>query len=303
MVAMSSLLVIVGPTAVGKTEAGIRVARAIGGEIVSADSRQVYRGMDIGTAKPTRAQREEVPHHLTDLAAPDERYNAGRFCRDALAVIDDIRGRGRRPVVVGGCGLYVRALLDGFSPVPEVASEVRVSVRSEAADVEGVALHDRLRVVDPVCASRVCPSDRQRIVRALEVFEGTGEPLSSWQARPREGGYPGGAVMVGLRMDREGLYRRIEERTDRMFAEGLVEEVEALRRMGYRPETSALGTFGYREVFDHIEGRMPLAEAVRRVQQETRRYAKRQMTWFRGESRVRWVETESPDVVERILDC
>ena len=294
------LLVIVGPTATGKTETGIRVARRVGGEIISADSRQVYRGMDIGTAKPTRAQREEVPHHLTDMAVPDERYNAGRFCRDALAAIADIRGRGRRPLVVGGCGLYVRALLDGFSPVPEVAQEVRARVRAEADGMEAGALHARLRGVDPVCAGRVCPSDRQRIVRALEVYEGTGEPLSSWQARPREGAYPGAAGVVGLRMDREALYRRIEERTGRMFAEGLVAEVAALRGMGYRPETSALGTFGYREVCEHIAGRISLAEAIRRVQQETRRYAKRQMTWFRGEPRIHWVEATEPDLVDRI---
>ncbi len=299
---MSPLLVVVGPTATGKTEAGIRVARLLNGEIISADSRQVYRHMDIGTAKPTRAQREEASHHLIDLVDPDEDYNAGRFSRDALRVIADVRARGRRPVVVGGCGLYVRALLDGFSPVPEVDARVRERIRAEAARSETVDLHRRLRAVDPLSGDRIRPSDRQRMVRALEVYEATGEPLSSWQARPREGGIGESAVVVGLRMERTALYERIEARTERMISEGLVGEVEGLRRMGYRPEGSALGTFGYREVFAYLEGKIPLAEAVRVIQQETRRYAKRQMTWFRGDRRVRWVEALSPDVAGEIIE-
>lgn len=295
------LLVIVGPTGVGKTEAGIRVARLLNGEVLSADSRQVYRHMDIGTAKPTRAQRAEAPHHLIDLVDPDEGYSAGRFSRDAVRVIAEVRARGRRPIVVGGCGLYVRALLEGFSPVPEVDGGVRERVRAEAARVGAEALHRRLREVDPSSAGRIRPSDRQRIVRALEVYEATGEPMSSWQARPREGGIGEGAVVVGLRMERTALYARIEKRVERMISEGLVEEVERLRGMGYRPEGSALGTFGYREVFAHLEGEMPLAEVVRAIQQETRRYAKRQMTWFRGEGRVRWVDALSPDVAGEIV--
>ncbi len=296
------LIVIVGPTAAGKTEAGIQVALRVGGEVISADSRQVYRGMDIGTAKPSREDRERVPHHLIDVVGPEERYNAGRFSREAQAAIDDIVERGRCPVVVGGCGFYVRALLDGFSPTPEVGPEARARIRAEAVGVATGSLHARLERADPVCAGRISPSDRQRILRALEVFEETGEPLSSWQARPREGGYSGGAVIVALRWDRETLYRRIEERTDRMFEDGLVEEVAGLRRLGYLPEGTALGTFGYREVFDHLEGRSSLEETRLAVQRETRRYAKRQMTWFRGEPRVRWLEGTAPDLMERILD-
>jgi tRNA dimethylallyltransferase len=295
------LLVILGPTASGKTALGIRVAQAIGGEILSADSRQIYRHMDIGTAKPTAAERNRIPHHMIDLIPPDGRYSAGRFAREALETIRSIRARGRRPVVVGGSGLYLEALVDGIAAMPEVPEPIRIRIRGEMERLGPEAMHGRLREIDPRAADRIMPSDRQRIARALEIFDGTGEPISVWQARPKEGKYPGKVLLLGLRLNRDALYRRINERTESMVAEGLVEEVDGLRQMGYRPESSALGTFGYRQIFAHLEGEVTLAQAVEQTQRETRRYAKRQITWFRSEPRVKWMDAGDPDLAEVLL--
>ena len=292
---------ITGPTASGKTDLAIRVALKLDGEIVSADSRQVYRHMDIGTSKPGLAQRKQVPHHLLDLVNPDEVYSAGRFQRDAIAAISNVRNRGHRPIVVGGCGLYIRSLLNGLSPVPPVPPEVRARVRGEARRSGPAALFSRLKSVDSESARRIRPADRQRIVRALAVYEASGRPLSYWQARPREGGHTGRAQVIGLRVEREELYRRIDARARRMLAQGLVDEVEVLIRMGYAPEGSALGTFGYREIVGHLRGEIGLEEAIRGIQQQTRRYAKRQLTWFRGEPRIQWVDALGSEPEQEIL--
>ena len=299
---MAPLLVITGPTATGKTEVGIRIAGPLDGEIVSADSRQIYRHMDIGTAKPTPSQRQMVPHHLIDFVDPCDRYNAGRFRRDALSAIGDVEARGRLPIVVGGCGLYIRSLLDGLSPIPDVNATVRERIRAEAKSDLAI-LFKRLQEVDPIIAKRIHPTDRQRIVRGLEIYEVTGEPLSFWQTKPRKGKFEGESVVLGLRMEMSDLYERIEDRAERMVQQGLVEETIRLRNVGYLPENSAVGTFGYREVFAFLEGKIPLAEAVRRIQKESRRYAKRQMTWLRGERRVRWLNASSPNLVSEILSA
>ncbi|MDP6779352.1 MAG: tRNA (adenosine(37)-N6)-dimethylallyltransferase MiaA [Candidatus Latescibacteria bacterium] len=294
------VIVLAGPTASGKTAVGIRLAKALGAEIVSADARQIYRFMDIGTAKPTPEERAEAPHHMVDVADPDEDYSAGRYAREAAAVIDDIRGRGRLPIVVGGSGLYLRALLDGFSPMPEVPASVRDRLLGEAqSDLPG--LYARLVEVDPASAERYHPNDTQRVVRALEVYESSGERLSDLQDRPPERGPGWTARWFGLDMDRAELYQRIDRRADLMVEAGLLEEVRSLRERGYGRGLNALNTFGYREIFGFLDGRFGLGEATDLIKAGTRRYAKRQLTWFRADDRLKWFDPIAQDPAAEIL--
>jgi tRNA dimethylallyltransferase len=294
------VLILAGPTASGKTGVGIRLAQAIGGEIVSADARQIYIGMDIGTAKPTAEQQRQAPHHLIDVIAPDEDYSAGRFAREATAAIGQIHERGRRAVLVGGSGLYLKALVDGFSPMPPVPGAIREDLKALAAvDLEG--LHRRLAEVDPAAADRIHPNDTQRIVRALEVYESSGQRLSDLQTRPPETPCPWKARWFGLNPPRPELYARIDRRVDEMLGAGLVDEVRELRKAGFGPELNALKTFGYREIFDYLNGAASLASAAADIKQATRRYAKRQFTWFRRERRMAWLDPGEGDAAAVIL--
>lgn len=289
-----------GPTASGKTRAGIGLARALDGEVISADARQVYRYMDIGTAKPTAEEQAAAPHHMVDVVDPDEPYSAGRYAREAAAAVGGVLARGRVPILVGGSGFYLAALLDGFSPIPEVPQEIRDRLQKEA-EAGLPALYGRLQEVDPEAARRLPPGDTQRIVRALEVYEATGERLSFFQKRPRVRVGDWRARWFGLNMDRMLLYRRIERRVDRMLEAGLVGEVARLQELGYGPWLNALNTFGYREIFAYLDGEMSLDAAVAEIKQGTRRYAKRQLTWFRRERRIVWVDPTEEDAVRTIL--
>lgn len=282
-------MVVAGPTASGKTALGIDLAQRLDGEIISADARQVYQYMDIGTAKPTAEERAAVPHHLIDFVDPAESYNAGQFALDAADVISDLQKRGKLPIVVGGAGLYIRALLDGFSPMPEIPNDIRERLQKEAEAHLG-DMYGRLGRVDPEWADKVQPSDRQRIVRGLEVFEASGTPLSEHQKRSPEPPGNWTASWFGLMWDREILYERINTRACQMFADGLVDEVKCLQEKGYSSDLNALNTFGYREVFEYLAGEVSQEQALADLQQGTRRYAKRQMTWFRGEARMQWVD-------------
>lgn len=293
-------LVIVGPTGVGKTRLSLAIAERMAAEIVSADSRQVYRYMDIGTCKPSPGERSRTVHHLIDVVDPDEEYDAGTYARQARQAVMGIVGRGMVPLIVGGSGLYVRALLYGFFE-PEIRdAAVRRALKARVAREGSLSLFAELERVDPQTAQRVHPHDAQRIVRALEVFEATGRRLSAWQEFPPR---PLGVKMLvlGLLRPREELYARIEARVDGMMGAGLLGEVEGLVARGYTAQLNALQTVGYREMLAHLEGEYDLAEAVRLIKRNSRRYAKRQMTWFGRDPGIRWL-SGSADEVEALAE-
>jgi tRNA dimethylallyltransferase len=282
---------IVGPTAVGKTEVSILVAERLRAEIISADSRQVYRYMDIGTAKPSAEERRRVPHHMIDIVDPDVDYNAGDYGREAGLAIEEVRGRGLVPLVVGGSGLYVRALVEGFCPGPRADEGLRERLRKEAERDGTVRLHERLARVDPGAAAKIHPNDEQRLVRALEVYELTGRRLSDLQQKGREERAVT-QMPVGLERKRSDLYRRIGERVRGMLLRGLVEEVRGLIARGYGAELNSMRALGYREIIRHLEGELSLEEAVALLVRNTKAFARRQMTWFRAMPDVEWIELE-----------
>ncbi len=281
------VVVLAGPTAVGKTAAALELAEAVGAEIVNADSMQVYRELDIGTAKPTPAERARVRHHLVDVAAPDAPYDAARYAQEARAVIADLHRRRVRPLVVGGTGLYIKALLGGLFRQGGSVQEVRRRLAQELADRGLTGLRERLASLDPATARRLAPGDTYRILRALEVVEATGRPLSALHAAHRFQDRPYEAMILGLVLPREELYRRIDDRVEAMLAAGWLEEVRGLLKR-YPPEIKPLKALGYRHLVAVLQGRLSLSEAVGQIQRETRRYAKRQLTWFRADPEMHW---------------
>jgi tRNA dimethylallyltransferase len=297
------LLVIAGPTGVGKTAAAVALAAAIPIEVVSADSRQVYRGMDIGTAKPTPPERAAVAHHLIDVTEPDDRYHAARFARDARAAIDAIRSRGRLPVVVGGTGLYIRALVRGLDPAPPADPALRRELY-ELAAVEGGALHARLAREAPELADRLHPNDHVRIVRALELLR-AGAPVGPAQRRWRDAPEAqDDVVYVGLTLPRAVLAERLRSRAASMIAQGLEREVEGLLARGCDPSLPAMQGIGYREMVAVLRGEIDEAEALRRMQRDTVRYAKRQWTWFARERDIQWLDVAmcgGPTGIARVI--
>ncbi len=286
------LIVLAGPTASGKTGAALALARRFPLEIVNADSMQVYRGMDIGTAKPTPEERREIPHHLIDVAAPDEEYSAGRFVAEAEEAIREIVARGRVPLVVGGTGLYLRALRQGLDPLPSNAT-VRSGLLRRWEAEGGAALHAELSRIDPGAAGKIHPADRVRVVRALEIAAVSGRPPSavrvSWGGAGRYR-----ALFLALDPGREALYARIDRRVDVMVAAGLVEEVRGLLAQGFGPGLRSMGALGYRHVVAHLLRGVPLGDAVAAMKRDTRRYAKRQLTWLRREPDARWIAGDPP---------
>ena len=310
-------LVLLGPTASGKTALALAVAPALGAEIVSVDSRQVYRGMDIGTAKPSPEERARVPHHLLDIIDPGEPYSAGRFRDDALAACRDIRARGLHPILAGGTGLYFDALLRGLAPVPPRDDAVRAEIERRA-DREGTeALHAALLAADPPSAARIHPHDRVRLVRALEILALGGPPSAfrTWGGAASgvaggeasaESGVAGGAdaaaggcgaadtVMIGLAWDRARLYERIEARLAAMVRAGFVAEVARLGDAGYGARSPGFRTPGYREILAHLEGRLALPEALAATARATRRLARRQIQWFRPRTGIVWLDGSLP---------
>ncbi len=282
-------LVLVGATGTGKTEVAYHLARDhIRGEIVSADSRLVYRHMDIATAKPSREMMAEVPHHMVDVVEPDARYTCKDFQSDARRAIRDILRRGLTPIVAGGSGLYVKALIDGVFDGPAANDDVRERLTREAGRWGPAGLWERLNEVDPVKAAQVDPANTVRIVRALEVFEITGEKMSDLEKNTDPIDVP--FVKIGLRRDMEDLYRRIDTRVDRMMEEGLLAETKALLDTGYGRSRAFENTIGYRELADHLAGNTTLGDAVDLIKRNTRRFAKRQATWFRKDPDIRWVD-------------
>ena len=279
--------VLVGPTAVGKTAVALDMAEALGAEIVNADSMQVYRHFDIGTAKPTPEERRRVRHHLVDVVEPDEPYDAARYARQARAVIADLNRRGILPLVVGGTGLYIKALLGGLFPQGTAVAEIRRRLSRELAEQGLLALRARLAHLDPPTARRLAAGDTYRILRALEVVEATGRPLSALHAAHGFRDRPYQTLKLGLTLPREELYRRIEARVEAMLAQGWLAEVQGLLSR-YSPEIKPLKALGYRHLAAALEGRLSLEEAVAQIKKETRRYAKRQLTWFKADPEVRW---------------
>ena len=294
------LIIIGGPTAIGKTALALTLAEELGGEIVAADSLQVYRYLDIGTAKPSLEDRQGVPHHLIDVVDPDESFTAKDYEQLALEIIGDISSRGRVPIVVGGTGLYIRALLYGIFPGPGEDPALRSALYREAQELGSEGLHRRLQEVDPEAASKIHPHDLFRIVRALEVYLLTGRPISEHQKNYRRPQLQP-LVYMGLKRKREVLYRLIEERVDRMIEKGLLQEVEGLLRMGYTKALKPMQSLGYRHLIEHLEGIYSLDQAVALFKRDSRRYAKRQMTWFMKEEGIEWAEVEGSNWVKALV--
>jgi tRNA dimethylallyltransferase len=289
---MSKVLFIVGPTGAGKTALSLELAKRNDAEIVSADSRQVYRYMNIGTAKPTPEQLAAVPHHFIDIVNPDEYYSAGQFGSEARRVIADIFARGKLPLVVGGSGLYIRALVDGLFE-PKIADDaVKNALKEEARQGGILAMYEKLQRVDPATAERLHPTDTQRILRALEVYQITDRPFSEYlKIPPQPAEFE--PVFIGLFLERRELYARIEARVDAMLDAGFMEEVKELQQRGYGPHLNALQTVGYKEAFLHLANELSYGEMINLFKQKSRNYAKRQLTWFRNDPRVQWLDLGS----------
>jgi tRNA dimethylallyltransferase len=283
---------IVGPTGAGKSALAMAVAERSNCEIVNADSRQFYRGMDLGTAKPSAEDRRRVPHHLIDVRNPDQSLDVAEFAQLARAAIEEIAARGRNPLVVGGSGLYLRVIRGGIFRGPSASPEIRNRF-AKIAEEQGVPyLHQRLCEFDPESANRIGVNDLYRIVRALEVFELTGETISTHQKRHRFADLGFDTLTIGIEVERKRLYQAIDARFDAMVAAGLVDEVCALIEAGYSPEKPPLSTIGYKQIAAYLRGEMTLAEAIALAKQESRRLAKRQLTWFRREPEIIWLDPE-----------
>ncbi len=289
---MTKLLAIVGPTCSGKSALGLRLASRFKGEIVSADSRQIYKYLDIGTSKPAEEDRRKIPHHFVDVLDPAEEYSAGAFGVDARRRIEEIVGRSHQPILVGGSGLYIKGVIDGFFEGPAKDPEVREQLGEVLKVSGGQALLEMLRKVDPVSASTMEPVKPRRIIRALEVFYVTGRPISEHH-REQVRSLWMECVQMAIEWPRAELYRRIENRVDAMLARGLVEEVKRLQSRGYVRTLNSLNSVGYKEVFDFLEGKSAYDEMVRLIKQNTRRFAKRQLTWFRADKRIRWIKADA----------
>lgn len=293
-------VLLLGPTACGKSALAMRLAREIALEIVSVDSAQVYRGMNIGTAKPSAAERARVAHHLLDLRDPREPYSAADFVRDATLAIGEIRARGRLPLVVGGTMLYAKALRQGLSALPSADREVRARIEARAREIGWPGLHAALARIDPAAAQRLPPNDSQRIQRALEVFELTGVPLSQLQANPQKPALALATIAL-VPTDRAELHRRIERRFDAMLAAGFLDEVLALMARGdLNPDLPSLRAVGYRQAWQHLAQATPFAEFRSAAIAATRQLAKRQITWLRSMKDAVVVDPFAPDAFERL---
>ena len=288
------MVALVGPTAVGKTALSLRLAKEICAEIISVDSVQVFRGLDIGTAKPGSEEQKQARHHLIDVADPDEPFDVADFVRKALGTIRSMRSRGKVPLLVGGGGLYLRSLIEGLAPCPGRDPMVREMLRKISANYGKKTLYDLLAGVDPESASRLHPNDTFRIIRALEVYHQTGEPMSIWQKRHKR--IPGQRLVctkIGLARPREELYERIDSRVSAMLDAGFLEEVKFLLDKGYSHYLKPLQSLGYRHIIRFLKGEVSFDEAVSQLKRDTRRYAKRQLTWFRADPEIRWYHPEA----------
>lgn len=286
------VIVIAGPTCSGKTKLGIALAGQLNSEIISADSRQIYKYLDIGTAKPSAAELAKCKHHFIDLLEPDENYNVSRFEIDSLKIINSLLDRGKIPVVVGGSGLYIRALVDGIFDSVDNDEEYREKLHEDREKFGNDYLYNELKKIDPESSSKMLPQNWKRVMRALEVYHLTGEPISKFQSdHKRELDIK--FIQFGLNWNRERLYYNIENRVDRMMETGLVDEVKKILSLGFSKNINALNTVGYKEIISYLEGEIAIERAVELIKRNTRRFAKRQMTWFNADKRIQWLQTDS----------
>jgi tRNA dimethylallyltransferase len=288
------VVILLGPTGTGKSKLAIQLAEELGGEIISADSMQVYRYMDIGTAKPTIDDQKRVRHHLIDLVAPDQPFHAALYRTLGRKTVDQLFQSKKHIWVVGGTGLYIKTLTQGLFFSPKVEPHVREGLKQEATKKGSNALYERLKKVDPQAAFHLHPNDLFRIIRALEVFDSTGNPITFYREQHRFGERPYVTFKIGLEMNRDALYRRLEERADRMLEKGLLREVEGLMEMGYGPELKPMQSLGYKQMVQYLLKKIGWDEAVRQMKRDTRHYARRQWTWFKADPEIHWRD-ESTD--------
>ena len=303
---LPKICILAGPTAVGKTEISLALARSLCGEIISADSAQVYKYMDIGTAKLKEEEMQGIRHYMIDEVTPDMDFSVAQFREKAELYIRDINDRGKLPIITGGTGLYINSLLNNLDFTDSISDEEYRREMQETAQVKGNEyVHAMLEAVDPASYKRLHPNDLRRVIRALEVYKHTGRPISYFQEESRKQPPRYDFAYITLSMDRRKLYERIEQRVDKMMASGLVEEVEGLIKRGYGRELNSIQALGYKEIADYLHGSVSKDEAVRILKRDTRHYAKRQLTWFRGDKRVNWVDVDSfyrkEAIVENII--
>ncbi len=296
------VIVICGATGIGKTSVGIELAQKSGGEIVSADSMQIYRYMDIGTAKPTPAELAQVPHHMIDIVDPAEDYDAVQFARQARDRVADIVKRGLVPFIVGGTGLYIKALLHGLFQSRPVDPRIRSRLKQEAEENGSQTLHERLQQLDPDTAGRLHPNDSYRIIRALETIESTGKSISKLHREHHFEDDPFDALKIGLQMDRQKLYDRIDHRVDLMIDAGLKQEVAKLLALGYTAELKSMQSIGYRHIVEFIQEKLPWEECLRTLKRDTRRFAKRQFTWFGADRQIQWSAPDQIIEITRLVE-
>ena len=284
------IVVICGPTAIGKTTVAIDIAQKINGEIISADSMQIYRYMDIGTAKPASEEQARVTHHMIDIVDPDEHFDAAQFSARARNRVLEIQNRGAVPYVVGGTGLYIKSLIHGMFQSRPVDPAIRERLKAEAEKFGPKYLHQRLTKYDRDTAAKLHPNDAYRIIRALETVEATGKSISDYHREHKFGETPFHVLKIGLTIERDLLYDRINQRVDAMIQDGLLDEVKSLLRKGFSPDLKSMQSIGYRHMLDHLQTRLPWDECIRTMKRDTRRYAKRQLTWFNADSEIVWKE-------------
>ena len=291
------LMVIVGPTAVGKTKAAVQLAREWNGEIISADSMQVYRFMDIGTAKPTAEERSLIKHHLIGVVNPDEQFNAAMFIELARGIIEELHGRRKNVFVVGGTGLYVKALLGGLFKGPDADEDLRKLYREELKHFGKTYLYEKLKEKDEQAAAQIDKNDTVRIIRALEVLELCGESIVEKQKAHRFDDNMYDCKKIGLTLERSQLYARIDQRTEKMIREGLIDEVKRLLSMGYHENLKPMQALGYKHIVRHLKGKSGLEDTIRLIKRDTRYFAKRQMTWFNADKEIAWFNPSDIDAI------
>lgn len=288
------ICILAGPTAVGKTDVSLGLAKKLCGEIISADSAQVYRHMNIGTAKLKEEEMQGVPHYMIDVVDPDEDFSVANFRDRAEQLIRDINERGKLPIITGGTGLYINSLLDNLDFTKSISDEdFRLEMQQTAEEKGSAYVHSMLEKIDPASFVRLHPNDLRRSIRALEVYKATGKPISFFQDESKKQPPRYDYAYITLTMDREKLYGRIEQRVDKMMDEGLVDEVEGLLKMGYGRGLTSMQALGYKEIAEYLQGGISKEEAIRILKRDTRHYAKRQLTWFRRDSRIFWVDTDN----------